>query len=115
MPRAVQITLTGTDYSETVPLKDETIIRIGMPSEWQTADIWIEEQSQTGGKWRPIFDQFGDRIAIPARADQSLKLDPTVFVHYDRLRFQSSQIQTSPRSLVVMVAKLSELVSTGVA
>jgi hypothetical protein len=113
MARVKTVSLTGTEYSEVLDIKGESIVRIGLPAEWQTADIWIEEQSLSGGKWRPIYDKFGDRIVIPARADQSIKVDWRQFANYDRLRLQSSQIQTSPRNLDVVVESVNFLVSVG--
>jgi len=113
MAEVQTVTLTGTEYSATIVLKKESIVRIGLPAEWQTADIWIEEQSLSGGKWRPIYDKFGDRIVIPARADQSIKVDWRVFASYDRLRLQSSQIQTSPRNVDIVVESVNVLTAIG--
>ena len=116
MARVESRSFSGTDYTDKIDLKNETILRLCMPSEWTAADLWVEEQvSERDGRWRVLTDRFGDRIAFSVQAGQSLIIDPTVFVHLDRVRFQSSQEQTSPRTIDFYIGKLSELISTSVA
>lgn len=110
MAARVPRTITGTGYTEGIPLVDSTILRIGMPSDWGSGDLQAEERVATGGTWRPLYDDEGQRVVIEAGASRTIRLDERLFQHAREVRFQSTVSQGGTRSLDIQTVKLSELV-----
>lgn len=110
MAKNFQITLIGTQTSESIDLDGSaTVIRIGMPTAWDTSDLFVEEQLGPEGRWRQMFDEFGDALRFPVRANQVFKVDPKLFVHSRAIRFYSGVSQSTSRTLDILTARFSEL------
>jgi hypothetical protein len=112
MAEAPTITLTGTTPSAELSLVGKTITRIYMPGTWDASNIQFLEAYESGGTFRPLYDDAGDRVTIAAGADRMIAVDPRRFQAARYVKLVATNSQGGARTLRVQLTRLTDLVYT---
>lgn len=113
MADAIPVTLTSDDPSVAINLRSKTITEIEGPGEWTTGGILFLASFTEGGTFRPLYDAFGDRIEVAMGAERNVVVDPRLFQGVRWIKLVSSVQQAAPRTLVLLVPRLTEIAYAG--
>lgn len=79
-----------SSQSEPVILKpSENVVRIIMPSAWDTATITFLVSNNGGETYTSLYDGEGNEYEIAADVDRTILLDPSVFSTIKHFKIQS--------------------------